>query len=171
MTYKDNVKAILEANYIGFNEEYLDAVCEKICEIQLEKTYEDGLNDAWECAKKVMFAEYEGGLSINEHTEIFGNIIAIDVMKNYTASEVIAKIKEYEEQKNEIKQWDEIYNKSNPQNKLIVVGISAWDDWHCVDNEGHVFKIDNRYKKNWMKTGKSYPELANILEQLNGDKE
>lgn len=60
--------------------------------------YAKGLNDAWECARKLMFVESKGGLSVGEHVEIFGNVEPAEILKNHTASEVIAKIKEYEEQ-------------------------------------------------------------------------
>jgi hypothetical protein len=34
MTYRDNIKAILEANFVGYKEEYIEAVCNRICEIE-----------------------------------------------------------------------------------------------------------------------------------------
>lgn len=172
MTYRDNIKAIIETNFIGLSEEYIEGVCAKICEIQTEKTYEDGLNDAWECARKVSLNGEDGGIPYEDFKDIFDDISSpYGVFRRYTITEAMAKIKAYEEQKNEIKQWDEICGKSKPKNKLIVVAIGAWGDWHCVDYEGHTFKLDDKYKKYWKKTGKSYPELANILEQLKGDKE
>ena len=114
MTYRDSVKAILEANFIGFNEEYLDRVCAKICEIQpTEKSYEDGLNDAWDCARKIgdnsQFTLEKMGFEIQDP---YKNA-SWDVVCEYSASEAIAKIKEYEKEHidKQIKQWDEVYYK------------------------------------------------------------
>lgn len=174
MTYGDEIKEALKTyfkksvnscEYKSINE-----ICEEICEILPEKSYIDGLNDAWECARKIMLNDKDGGIPYDKLKEIFYDTSPYSIFKKYKISEAIAMIKAYEGQENEIKQWDEICGKSNPQNKLIVVGIGAWGDWHCVDNEGHTFKLDDEYKKYWEKTGKSYPELANILELLKGDK-
>jgi hypothetical protein len=79
--------------------------------------YAKGLNDAWECAKKIILTESEGGLSLGEHVEIFGAYPATIIFKNYTASEAIAKIKEYEEKdKHKCKEckWDEFRDAQHP---------------------------------------------------------
>lgn len=134
-----------------------------------EMNYKRGLDDAWEHIEKL------GQLTIGEIYEIFGvnydNIYGI--IADYTPSEFIKAIKEYEEKQtnDEVKQWDEICGNSDPQNKSIVISIGAWGDWNCVDKEGRTFTLNDEYKKHWKKTGKSYPELANVLEQLKGDKE
>lgn len=133
----------------------------------LEENYKKGLNDAWKCAKKVMFAEREGGLSINEYTEIFGNTTAIDVMKNYTASEAIAKIKEYEDKKNEIHVGDEVVSDAFDE-KGIVTHIT---DKSCVSLICGMTSMISTSLDKIHKTGKSYPQIVEILEQLKGDKE
>lgn len=169
MTYRDNVKAILEANFIGFDKEYLDRVCSKICEMQTEKSYEDGLNDAWNCARKAILVSCEGGLSLGEHTEIFGDTFPAEILKNYTASEAIAKIKEYEEKHtdNEIKLCDEVIIKKSDYGftglKGIVVNVRSVNEVEVMLKPGATYYYDTA---NIKRTGKSYPELANILEQL-----
>lgn len=60
--------------------------------------YEKGLNDAWECAGKIMLCEAKGGFSTDKYTEIFGNIATFQVLETLSASEAISAIKEYEEQ-------------------------------------------------------------------------
>lgn len=74
--------------------------------IPMDKTYSDGLNDAWELAKKIYHAPCEGGLENSEIEEIFDCKFA-SVTHKYTAAEALAKIEAYERTK-EIKVGDVI---------------------------------------------------------------
>lgn len=58
--------------------------------------YEQGLNDAWEAARKLIHPRY-GGYYDDTKLEIFDYRNSDDVLTMLSASEVIAKIKEYEE--------------------------------------------------------------------------
>ena len=53
--------------------------------------YEHGLNDAWECVKKIF--DMDGDTA----KELFGDFLVDHISRQFTASEAIAKIKEYEE--------------------------------------------------------------------------
>ena len=67
-----------------------------IYEMKVEE-YNKGLNEAWECAKKLCQSEKYGGLQ--EHcAEIFGREDVFDVF-DYSASQYIEKVKAYEERK------------------------------------------------------------------------
>ena len=69
---------------------------------ETDKTYEDGLNDAWEAAKKVLCVDEECGMQENDLNEIFGDLHgADDILMGYTAQEVIKEIKAWKD-KNEI---------------------------------------------------------------------
>lgn len=37
MTYEENVRAILECNFVGFKEEIIDAATQRICELNIPK--------------------------------------------------------------------------------------------------------------------------------------
>lgn len=72
------------------------------CANQMQEIYEKGLNNAWECARKMAH------MSPNERVNIFGisnnsygNLL--DVFAELSASEAINKIKEYEKQNNKEK--------------------------------------------------------------------
>lgn len=62
-----------------------------------EKTYEQGLADAWELAKRLVCVKEQGGLSTDVMDKLFNSIYPEDVFDNYSCEEVIAKVKEYEE--------------------------------------------------------------------------
>ena len=73
--------------------------------------YQRGLNDAWEAARNISMLESDGGYSWKEMKSIFGTDNASEIYKRHTASEVISKIKAYEEKQkaeNEIKVGDEV---------------------------------------------------------------
>ena len=58
------------------------------------KTYDDGLNDAWEVCRKIICEVELGGLSEDAIKNIFGeNFDLYDIVESYTAKEAIQKIK------------------------------------------------------------------------------
>lgn len=73
-------------------------------------SYQKGLSDAWEIARKIVFDSNEGGIRLLDFPTIFGNSTIQQVFRKNSAAEAIAKLKTYEEQKNnnEIKVGDEV---------------------------------------------------------------
>lgn len=59
----------------------------------MSKTYEDGLNDAWEAARRICAVESGGGLPVDVVTKLFGNGL---VFVNFSAQEAIKKLEEYD---------------------------------------------------------------------------
>lgn len=122
---------------------------------QIDKTYEQGLADAWELAKKIMLATDDGGISLNDITEIFGS--AYCALRDFTYEEALAKIEAYESE-NEIKVGD-------------VVKV---DGLHCVvtavykDSADVLFKdgsCENSDKTHIENTGK-HLEVDDLLRQI-----
>ena len=63
---------------------------------RVESAYEKGLEDAWECARKVILSCGEGGYDAGTIADIFG-MSYHDVLKECKPNKVIELIKEYEE--------------------------------------------------------------------------
>lgn len=63
--------------------------------IDVEKTYSDGLNDAWELAKKIVMGVEDGGFDSQEVIDVFGKNRYYS-FKDFTAEEALAKIEAYE---------------------------------------------------------------------------
>jgi hypothetical protein len=78
----------------GYNEGYTDAHKKHNSDLDYKDGLEDGRMEAWECAKKI----YK--MSAVDLGNIFGGI---SLWTEYSASEAIAKIKEYED-----KQTDDV---------------------------------------------------------------
>lgn len=70
---------------------------------KVKEAYENGANDAWELVRKLIYgeSEYEGAYSIKDSHAIFGKLGYLQILKTYTATEAIAKVKKYEEKQKE----------------------------------------------------------------------
>lgn len=133
---------------------------------QRMKTYEDGLNEAWECAKKIEAPTVEGGLSGRELALIFKDGATLyKVLKNYSAREAVTRIKEYEEEQKkaaEIKIGDEVTD--NDGWKGVVTHISSDGEYLLVVlRDGNAIRWE---KEHFKKTGRHFPQIAEVLKQM-----
>lgn len=131
-----------------------------------EKTYEDGLNEAWECAKKIEAPTVEGGLSGQELAQIFKDGATLyKVFKNYSAREAVTRIKEYEEEQKkaaEIKIGDEVTD--NDGWNGVVTCISPDGEYLVVTlQDGSALRWE---KEHFKKTGRHFPQIVEILNQM-----
>ena len=133
--------------------------------------YERGLNDAWEAARKIMLCKSKGGLGYEVVLKIFqqANITGtehFDILHEWPASEAVAKIKKYEEKQKEsekeFKIGDEVITYDR---KFVVLGIDSgeWYNLWCLDDG---LTYDNICSKNLTKTGRSFPQLAELFKQM-----
>ena len=93
-----------------------------------QKFYEDGykrgLVDAWEAAKKIALDKEDGGLDTVAYCEIFGYGKGFGtILKKFSASEAIEKIRQYEQKQEEIKVGDVVRIKSAPEVEIWVTDI------------------------------------------------
>lgn len=98
---KKDVDYIAEEAYKrGYDKGYADKTNnDKVGKELAKDIYQRGLNDAWEASKKVVLNPDEGGLDIQELNEVFNCATIQQVFRRYTLSEVIAKLKAYEEKR------------------------------------------------------------------------
>lgn len=127
--------------------------------------YEKGSQDAWECARKIY-----NDLSMDKCIEIFEG----KSWFKYTASEAIAKIKEYEEKQAkdiEIKVGDEvIYCGGGAHDGSVGVVIGAEKDWREVRFKSS-WNCVGVHKDSLNRTGRNFPQIAEVLEQMKGEEE
>lgn len=135
--------------------------------------YERGLNDAWEAARRIMLCKSKGGLGYEVVLKIFqrADITGtehFDILHEWPASEAVVKIKKYEEkqkqaeEKEKFKVGDEVISDAR---RFIVLGIDAsgWYNMWCLDNG---LTYDNLCSKDLTKTGRSFPQLAELFKQM-----
>lgn len=128
---------------------------------EAEKTaYERGLNDAWECARKMCLMS-----SAEERLRAFdvsGNHLVI--LSALTAPKAIEKLKAYEErqkQTEEIKVGYEVYN-LDPENKRIVTAIDGNKAIQLCSNGKYT--VDNIDTLHW--TGREDLRIKKVLENI-----
>ena len=122
--------------------------------IPMDKTYVDGLKDAWELAKKILFKEY--GYSAQQIYDIFGDG-AMQSVKKLSYAEALAKIEAYEKEK-EIKPTDIVeYNGKNWVVTEVYKGeCSLWNGKKVV-HTANVKKVGS---------AESIEPLAELLRQI-----
>jgi len=87
-----------------------------------------------------------------------------DICKKYTYSEAKSKYEKWQKQKYEIHEYDEIISEV-PDNKAVIVRIDCWGQWHCVNSDG-IFMVEINQQGYWRKTGRSFPELGDVLKKM-----
>ena len=87
----------------GFNHGFEEGRGCKYEQSDIEAAYQRGLDDAWKCMEKICAEVIDGGLDSNTLKQIFGTAIIVNIFKTNSASEAMAKLKEYEEKQPEEK--------------------------------------------------------------------
>ena len=137
--------------------------------------YQQGLDDAWEAAKKIFGYEFDGGLPVDELRNAFGfesgPFCTADIFRTNTASEAIAKLKAYEEQQkaDEIKVGDEVcfvFAGGETIEPFIVFSIK--DDNGKKYYEG-IQTSDGRWVSGglkYYKTRRHFPQVAELFKAM-----
>lgn len=120
-----------------------------------EKTYEDGLNEAWEAARNVVDCEVPF-----EFWDLASGQSNLAVFKHYSATGAIEKIKEYE---NRIKVGDEVIDSNGMLEKRSVVVRVSGSVITIMEGDGTVSRWE---KEDFKKTGRHFPEIADVLKQI-----
>ena len=161
-----------------YTEPDLDAICNEAYEKGVQDTkqhwvdaprtcayqlgYENGLNEAWDAARKVADMSYGDG------EKIFG-VSGWHIIEKRTASEVIAKIKEHDDGKHELHIGDMVtFKTAHGEDTGIVVDCHVPDVYSDVDK--YVVwcgsKAEYIVKKGLTKTGAHFSEIASILQKI-----
>lgn len=99
-----------------------------------KKAYNRGLNEAWKAARKLVH-RINGGYTEAEKKIIFDNLTSDSILLNYTAAEAIAKIKAYEDKKQdaEIKVGDEVYSEEDDLRFVVTRIMDGRYEGICTD--------------------------------------
>lgn len=124
----------------------------KIC---YNNAYQNGLSDAWEAARKI------DKMTATEFHDCFLEGYDMGILYKYTASEAIAKIKAWEDSKQEIKVGDEV---DAPFGKAAVFDVKD-DAISYLYATGETGWEKPEYVKEH-KTGRNFPEIAAVFEKM-----
>lgn len=123
---------------------------------QRMKAYEDGLNEAWEAARKIACGD---GYSCGRPSDIFGNCSASYIFDHFTASEAIDAIEKYEK----IKVGDEVIDSNSMSEKKSVVVQVNGTVITIMEDDGTAIRTGIRGFK---KTGRHFPQIEEVLKQM-----
>lgn len=146
----------------------------KMYRMLMDESYERGLNLAWECAKKIatdmtienlkscgLICTNDGEYEPEEYE------YSCEVINKYSASEAIAKIKEYEKRKKkdeDIKVGDEVVYLDRV---FVVTSIFKNEYIHGIDSRGERCCYHYKsHKSGLKKTGRTFPQIAEVLKQM-----
>lgn len=149
--YKEHYQICINGQYV---------LVEKDCVYNNFKTYEQGLQDAWELARKI------GGMTRQAWYEIFKieDAYFVDILDDNTYQQALAKLEAYEKSQ-QIQVGDVVYAQGI---KGVVIDGCTEDS----DNICYVF-CENGNVEDWKfidlkKTGR-HIDIEHLLEQIRGD--
>lgn len=125
-----------------------------------DEAYQKGLDDAWECARKIVCFSEDGGISVDNLFDIFSTSIYSEIFRDFSVSEAMERIKAYEDE-HKIRVGDEV--KAWYGNAIVT----------CVDEKAktaHFFYKTGYsgcdYLKNIERTGRHFDAVETLLEIL-----
>jgi hypothetical protein len=132
--------------------------------------YERGLNDAWECAKKIHLSVLDDGLNYVQLNEIFGSAMTDQIFTENSASDAIAKIKKYEEKSKRPKQTClNCDNRENCCQGFTEVEIPC-SDWKEREDK-NIAHLKQELTLFCNDEGCNIDQLIEALNQMKGDKQ
>ena len=123
----------------------------------MDKTYTDGLNDAWELIRKLF------KMSGSEVKEVFGHVILGVLVNDLTPQEALAKLEAYEKEKNEIKVGDVVEDIHT--GKLYVVTMLSGNICYVLFSDGSAGTVS----RNELKKTNKHIDITSVLEQIRGE--
>ena len=135
---------------------------EKLDKIR-EESYKKGLSDAWEAAKKIVCYEIDGGYPIPQMLDLFNRDDLPKILSDYTSSEAIEKIRQYEQEQEGFHVGDEFENESGK--KFVVLKMNGKEIDRYIDVDGKTYCMTVKYKE-MRKTGRHFQEIAAVFEKM-----
>lgn len=125
-----------------------------------------GMDLAWETARKIACPRTHGGFGAEINNVIFGVFDDAYILAEFSAPEAIEKIRKYEQEQDEIKVGNEVNGKGG---RGIITKISNDDDHFNImwENGSTGYYMIEDFKK----TGKHFPEIAEVLRKMQEEKE
>lgn len=128
--------------------------------------YNRGVEECLSAIRKLMLLPDDGGLTTTEVEVIFGIGTRYDILRKYTAHEIINMVQAYTKRP---KIGDEVicessYNYDIVGEKMIVLAIDEDNEITCLCRDGRIRDTINTYSK----TGKHYStNIVDMISELN----
>jgi len=120
----------------GYGLDRLEKYDEVLIGNTVREAYREGMNRAWDTARKIACFTENGGLSCEEMGKIFHNDCAPEILFDNTAEEATEKILSFEENEDEICIGDEVTAESGAS-RFVVTHIA--NDISGIDSDGNTY--------------------------------
>ena len=120
----------------GYGLDRLEKYDDALVDNTIKAAYREGMDRAWETARKIACFTENGGLSCEEMEWIFHNDCAPEILFDNTAEEAAEKIRSFEEKAEEINVGDEVTAEDGTA-RFVVTHIA--NDISGIDLEGNVY--------------------------------
>lgn len=134
-----------------------------------DTAYQKGLDDAWECGKKLAWTAKYGGYG-ERLNDVFGRDDTFDFY-DYTPNEAIEKLKAFEQKQDKIEVGDEVeWDNDFTGDRFIVTRIyqpyGKKEQCDGIDDDGDVYRAV--LIESLVKTGRHF-DIQSILEDMKHD--
>ena len=137
-----------------------------LMEEKKNEAYQRGLADAWEAVGKIY------NMCSDVRHKIFKENLIRKILSIYSASEATEKIRQYEQEQEEIKVGDEVERILDGEVDSKAVFLEEDEGYyHCLFWTGCCFTTLGYPKKQFRKTGRHFPEIATVLQKMRGEQE
>jgi hypothetical protein len=130
---------------------------------KVKEAYDNGLNDAWECAKEIVKSD---GLDYDELEKIFGSRSMDYIFIKFSVSEAIAKIKEYRDRQEKVDDkihiGDEVYILDKNHKSIVTALLDGGNKANLLCVSGNYIVVETQKLH---KTGRLY-RIGDILKGL-----
>jgi len=118
-----------------FNPECVVGEVEDFVKVDDQKTYEQGLNDAWKMAKKICMTINKGGLPSDQLEDIYdGYDLTDDILDNFSAQEAIDLYNAWKE-RNELKMGDIVEWSNDSYSYKGIFYSKEGNGWWILDSD------------------------------------
>lgn len=156
--------------------------------VNSDKLIEQGRNEVWEASRKIYLSEDNGGLPANEIRKIFNVEWYSSIIREFSASEVVAKLRAYEWQMEQEAQKEKEAQKADEEIKVgdeVILDVNSAFDTNSkaivISKDGNVMFPYNVMiatgDTDWVdrddisgKTGRTFPEIVEVLKKMQEDK-
>ena len=156
---RDHVSVFVEPEYkVGDCKHYALRISKEDIEPYTEPNRETIENEVWDFAISCVDMDGIDFYRCFEHDSVF-------YLTEYTYSEAKSKYDEWKRKKDEIRVGDEIKIKTSYSADAVVIGMDDYDLF-IVWKDGETDRIEPPERKQWVKTGKHFPEVEELLKKI-----
>lgn len=136
-----------------------------------QEAYQRGLNDAWDAARKIVLDTDKGGIPLSKLQKIFHRGLPNEIIGAFSASEAIEEIRAYEREHEEFHIGDEVirHYKNEFMEGDDAPSIFLYEEdgnFRCITFNGRSIIIAEYPKHQYRKTGRHFPEIAEVLQKM-----